>query len=1087
MLRTKLSVTSLLSLFLFISCQPGNASNETHPLAGIPLRSIGPALTSGRVSDFAFHPYQWQVHYVAFASGNLWKTENNGITWTPVFENESSYSIGVVELDPSNPNTVWVGSGENNSQRSVAFGDGVYRSLDGGKSWKNMGLKDSGHISMIRIDPDDSNTVWVAAQGPLWNSGGDRGLYKTIDGGETWEKLLEIDEDTGANEFVIDPANPDSIVASSYQRRRHVWTLINGGPGSGIHKTTDGGKTWRKISKGLPEGDLGRIGLAAAPTAPGTLYAIIEADDKGKGVYRSTDFGESWEKRSGHMTSSPQYYNELYVDPNDADVVYSVDTFTHRSEDGGKTWNRISIKNRHVDDHALWIDPQNSSHLYIGGDGGVYETWDRGETWRHVRNLPVTQFYRGTPDNDAPFYNVCGGTQDNFTLCGPSRTTYTDGISNADWWIAQFGDGFKAQIDPTDANIVYAQYQYGGLVRFDRVTGERLAITPQPGADENNYKWNWNAPLIISPHDSSRLYYGSERLFRSDDRGESWVAVSGDLSRQIDRNQLEVMGRVWSVDAIAKNMSTSMYGSLIAVDESPLVEGLLYAGTDDGLIHVSEDGGQNWRRQESFKGVPDMSLVEDIIASHHDSNVAYAVFDNHKRGDHKPYVMKTVDRGVSWELIVDGLPARGTAHTIIEDHVDPALLFTGTEFGLFFSADGGQSWNELTGMPTISVRDLEIQRREGDLVVTTFGRGFYILDDYSPLRTPQSGLESGATLFPVRDTWLFNPDSRRGWGGKGDWGTGRYVAENPPHGAIFSYYLAEELQSLKDQRRSSEGKRAEKGEDNPYPSWDELRREDREEAPSVTLTVRDAQGNVVQRIKGPAGEGFHRVAWDMRYPAPDPVDLDPPASRAPWEGEPQGPMVLPGTYSVTLSQRVEGQFSNIGDTREFVLKPLFSGGLVAEDRASVLEFQAKTAELLRAVMGANRAAGEIDTRIKHLLQAIEDTPAATEQQAMAVRALNTRMQDLQLQLGGDRTVSSRAEPVPMSLTARIRTIAGGSWESQSAVTGNYRDSYEIAAAQFPDILDELKAIAADLATLEAELEADGAPWTPARVPDWSKQ
>ena len=1086
MLRTKLSVTSLLSLFLFISCQPGIASNDAHPLAGIPLRSIGPALTSGRVSDFAFHPDQWQVHYVAFASGNLWKTENNGITWTPVFENESSYSIGVVELDPSNPNTVWVGSGENNSQRSVAFGDGVYRSLDGGKSWKNMGLKDSGHISMIRIHPEDSNTVWVAAQGPLWNSGGDRGLYKTIDGGETWERLLEIDEDTGVNEFVIDPANPDTLVASSYQRRRHVWTLINGGPGSGIHKTGDGGKTWRKISKGLPEGDLGRIGLAAAPTAPGTLYAIIEADDEGKGVYRSTDFGESWEKRSNHMTSSPQYYNELYVDPNDADVIYSVDTFTHRSEDGGKTWNRISIKNRHVDDHALWIDPDNSSHLYIGGDGGVYETWDRGETWRHVRNLPVTQFYRGTPDNDAPFYNVCGGTQDNFTLCGPSRTTYTDGISNADWWIAQFGDGFKAQIDPTDANIVYAQYQYGGLVRFDRVTGERLAITPQPGADENNYKWNWNAPLIISPHDSSRLYYGSERLFRSDDRGESWVAVSGDLSRRVDRNQLEVMGRVWSVDAIAKNMSTSMYGSLIAVDESPLVEGLLYAGTDDGLIHVSEDGGQNWRRQESFKGVPDMSLVEDIIASHHDSNVAYAVFDNHKRGDHKPYVMKTVDRGVSWELIVDGLPVRGTAHTVIEDHVDPALLFTGTEFGLFFSTDGGRNWHELTGLPTISVRDLEIQRREGDLVVTTFGRGFYILDDYSPLRTPESDLESGATLFPVRDTWLFNPDSRRGWGGKGDWGTGRYVAENPPHGAVFSYYLAEELQSLKDRRRSEEKKRAEKGEDNPYPSWDELRREDREEAPSVTLTVRDARGNVVQRIKGPAGKGFHRVAWNMRYPAPDPVDLDPPATRAPWEGEPKGPMVLPGTYSVTLSQRLEGQLSDFG-VREFVLKPLYSGGLVAEDRASVLEFQAKTAELLRAVMGANRAAAEIETRIKHLLQAVEDTPGATEQQAIAVRALNARMQDLQQQLGGDRTVSSRAEPVPMSLTARVRIIAGGSWESQSAVTGNYRDSFEIAASQFPEVLADLKAIAADLATLEAELEAEGAPWTPARVPDWSKQ
>jgi photosystem II stability/assembly factor-like uncharacterized protein len=478
MLRTKLLGTSLLSLFLFSSCLPGAVASDGHPLAGIPLRSIGPALTSGRVSDFAFHPDKWQVHYVAFASGNLWKTVNNGITWTPLFEDEGSYSIGVVELDPSNPSTVWVGTGENNSQRSVAFGDGVYKSLDGGNSWKNVGLKESGHISMIRIDPDDGNTVWVAAQGPLWSPGGDRGLYKTTDGGENWSKILDIDENTGINEFVMNPSNPDEIVASSYQRRRHVWTLINGGPGSGVHKTMDGGKTWRKIDGGLPAGDLGRIGLASAPTDPSTVYAIVEADEKDQGVYRSTDFGESWEKRSDHMTSSPQYYNELYVDPNDADVVYSVDTFTHRSEDGGKTWNRISFKNKHVDDHALWIDPDDSSHFYIGGDGGVYETWDRGETWRHVTNLPATQFYRGTPDNDAPFYNVCGGTQDNFTLCGPSRTTFTDGISNADWWIAQFGDGFKAQIDPTDANVVYAQYQYGGLARFDRVTGERLAITP---------------------------------------------------------------------------------------------------------------------------------------------------------------------------------------------------------------------------------------------------------------------------------------------------------------------------------------------------------------------------------------------------------------------------------------------------------------------------------------------------------------------------------------------------------------------------------------------------------------------------------
>jgi photosystem II stability/assembly factor-like uncharacterized protein len=1074
---------SLLFSIPLQACAASDGDSESHPLADIPLRSIGPALTSGRVADFAFHPDGWQVHYVAMASGNLWKTENNGNTWLPVFENEGSYAIGVVELDPSNPNIVWVGTGENNSQRSVGFGDGVYRSLDGGKSWENKGLKESGHISMIRIDPQDGNVVWVAAQGPLWNSGGDRGLYKTLDGGGSWEKLLDIDADTGVNEFVLDPRNPDVIVASSYQRRRHVWTLINGGPGSGVHKTTDGGKTWRRISQGLPEGDLGRIGLTAAPSAPDVLYAIVEAEEE-QGVYRSTDFGESWEKRSDRMTTSPQYYNELYVDPQDSDVVYSLDTLTHRSEDGGKTWSRVPIKNRHVDDHALWIDPGNSAHLYIGGDGGAYESWDRGETWRHVSNLPVTQFYRATPDNDLPFYNVCAGTQDNQTLCGPIRTTYTDGITNADWWIAQFGDGFKAQIDPTDANVVYAQYQYGGLVRFDRVSGERLSITPQPGAEENNYKWNWNSPLIISPHDHRRLYYGAERLFRSDDRGETWTAVSGDLSRGLDRNQLEVMGRVWSVDAVAKNDSTSMYGSLIALDESPLAEGLLFAGTDDGLIHVSRDGGQNWSRQDSFRGVPDQSLVEDIIASHHDAEVAYAVFDNHKRGDHKPYVLKTSDGGNSWSLVVDGLPERGTAHTIAEDHVDPALLFLGTEFGLYFTQDGGQNWHELTDLPTIAVRDLEIQRREGDLVVGTFGRGVYILDDYSPLRSSSQQLEAQPTLFAPRDAWLFNPDSRRGWGGKGDYGTGRYAADNPPHGAVVQYYLPEDLRTLREKRREEEQERAAKGEDNPYPTWDALRREDREEPPSVLLVVRDASGTVVRRIGAEAAKGLHRVAWDMRYPAPDPINLEPPTDTLPWEGEPIGPMALPGTYTVELVRRVEGELQSLGNPQAFALKPLFNGGLIAENREEVLEFQAQTAEMYRAATAADRAAGEIELRIEHLLRAVTETAASDESQAVALRALKGRMQALRVLLNGDNTLTSRNEAAPLALLSRIAFIAGGSWGSQSAVTGDHRQSLSVAREQLPEVLRELQALDAELTVIEDALESSGAPWTPARIPDW---
>ncbi|MDX2416511.1 MAG: hypothetical protein QNK19_03515 [Xanthomonadales bacterium] len=1080
MLRSKLLLTMF---FLTAFNLPVVTEAADHPLAGIPLRSIGPALVSGRVSDFAFHPGQPQSFYVSMASGSLWKTENNGITWTALFENEGSFAIGVVEIDPSNPNIIWVGSGENNAQRSVGYGDGVYKSVDGGKTWKNMGLKDSGHISMIRFHPGDSNTIYVAAQGPLWNPGGDRGLYRSTDGGANWKRILDIDENTGINEFVIDPANSDVIVASSYQRRRHVWTLINGGPGSGIHKTTDGGISWNKLAGGLPEGDLGRIGLAPAPSAPNMIYAIIEADEENKGIYRSNDFGESWEKRSDHSTSSPQYYNELVVDPQNPERVYSPDTFTQVTEDGGKSWNKISFKNRHVDDHALWIDPANTDHLYIGGDGGVYESWDRGQLWRHVRNLPVTQFYHATPDNDTPFYNICGGTQDNFSLCAPSRNTMTDGITNADWIITQFGDGYKTQIDPTDANIIYAQAQYGSLARFDRVTGERLQITPMPGSDENNYNWNWNTPLIISPHDNRRLYYGAERLFRSDNRGESWVAVSGDLSRPIDRNKLDVMGRVWSVDAIAKNTSTSIYGALITVDESPLREGLIYAGTDDGLIHVTSDGGSNWSTVDSFRDVPDMSLVEDIISSLHNADVAYAVIDNHKRGDYKPYVLKTVNRGKSWALISNNLPERGSAHTIIEDHVDPNLLFVGTEFGLFFSNNGGGSWNELTSLPTIAVRDLEIQRREGDLVVGTFGRGFYVLDDISPLRSSSDELKK-PNLFEVRNAWLYIPDSRRGWGGKGDWGVGRYSADNPPYGAVFAYYLPEDLQSLKDQRRKVEKERQKEGGDNPYPSWDQLRREDREEAPSITLTVRDASGNVIQRMGAPAGKGFHRVAWNMRYPAPDPVDLDPSTDFAPWESPPKGPMALPGLYTVTMSKRVEGQLLDISPAQSFTLKPMFEGGLITDDRQALLDFEMQSSDLYRAVMGANKARDEMQARIDHLLKAAADTPSSNEEQAQALRALNTRMQALKVRFSGDSTISSRAEPMPMSITGRINTIVGGHWDSQSAVTGNYRDSYQVAEQQFRQALDELRAIAVDLATIEAALQAEGAPWTPGRIPDW---
>ena len=1082
---SRLVLLGLVALLVFSATSAvAQAEDEAHPLAGIPLRLIGPALTSGRVSDFAVHPEHQEIIYVAMASGGVWKTENRGTTWTPIFNHEGSYATGVIMLDPHDPNTVWVGTGENNAQRSVGFGDGVYKSLDGGKSWTNMGLEDSGHISQIRFHPENKGTVYVAAQGPLWNSGGERGLYKTTDGGETWEQILYVDEDTGVNEFVIHPADPDVIVASTYQRRRHVWTLINGGPGGGIHKSTDGGVTWRKLAGGLPSGDLGRIGLAGTETMPDTIYAIIEASDEDRGIYRSQNFGESWEKRSSHMTTSPQYYNELIVDPNNANVVYSVDTLTHRSDDGGATWNRIPLTYRHVDDHALWINPDDSDHMYIGGDGGMYETVDGGANWSHFRNLPATQFYRVTPDNDSPFYNVCGGTQDNQTLCGPIRTTFDDGITNADWFISKFGDGYKTRFDPTDPNIIYSQAQYGSLVRFDKRTGEKLSITPQPGADEPRYKWNWSTPIIISPHNHERLYYGAEYLFRSDDRGESWVKVSPDLTRQLDRNQLEVMGRVWSVDAIAKNDSTSMYGSMIALDESPLVEGLIYVGTDDGLIQVTEDGGENWYAVESFAGVPDMSLVEDIIASHHDADVAYAAIDNHKRGDHQPYVLKSTDRGGSWRLISNNLPERGTVHTLMEDHVDPNLLFAGTEFGLFFTTNGGQTWHEFTGLPTISVRDLEIQRRENDLVIGTFGRGIYILDDYTPLRNDDGLSDAGATMFEPRDTWMFIPDARRGWGGLGDYGAQKYSASNPPNGAVISYYLSDGFKSLRDQRRADEKGRAKAGEDNLYPSWDELRAEDQEEAPSLTLTVRDSEGNVIQRISAPASKGFHRVSWNLRYPAPDPVSLQAPGWSPPWVTPPAGPLVLPGDYNVTLSSRVQGEWQDIAGPVSLTVKPMFDGGLVTDNRQELLDFQLQTAELYRAVQGANRVVGELQARIDHMREAVNLTTGSTEAQAQAVRDLNNRMFGITTALSGDRTVSSRNEAAPMSISSRIGTIVFGSWSSQSGVTGNFRDSFDIADQQFRSVLSEIKAVDSDLRALESELETEGAPWTPGRIPEY---
>lgn len=890
---TCLIAVNILVLVSALHSTPRAQGAEPHPFADLNFRSIGPAIMGGRISDFAFHPTKRSVFYAATASAGLWKTTNNAITWTPVFDNETSFSIGIVELAPSNPNIVWVGSGENNSQRSVAYGDGVYRSLDAGKTWQNMGLGESEHISQIWIDPTDPNTVIVAATGPLWRDGGDRGLYKTTDGGLNWTKILETPANTGANEFVVDPRDHNVIVATTVQRRRHRWTLIGGGPNSGIFKTRDGGETWKEITTGVPSGDKGRIGLAMAQTQPDTIYAVLFAGDGGSGFYRSTDFGETWEKRSNRMSNDPQYYNEITVDPVKPDRIYLVDTFAMMSDDGGKTWDRLGLQARHVDDHAFWIDPADTDHIYLGGDGGIYESWDRGQTWRHVRNLPIMQFYRVQPDNAYPFYNVYGGTQDASSYGGPSRTTFIHGIANSDWRILQGGDGFEPQIDPTDSNIVYAQAQHAALVRYDWRTTERVNIVPQPESGETEYNWNWATPLIISPHDPKRLYMAAKQVFRSDDRGNNWRIISPDLTRGIDRNTLPVMGRVWSVDALQKNGGTSRYGAAIGLSESELQEGLIYLSMDDGRINVTEDGGETWRGTNRVGNAPDMSYVGDIVASVHDVDVAYATVSNHKRADFKPYVMRSDDRGRTWRNISGDLPVRGSSHTIVEDHVDPNLLFVGTEFGIWFTQNRGRNWHRLKGnFPTISVRDLEIQRRESDLVVASFGRSFYILDDYSPLRTPMAEIASAdATFFPVKDALLYVPGDKwqmgQALGTVGTQGMAFFHTDNPPFGAIFTYSLNDDIRSRRETRRKAEKARQAEGGDNPYPSWDALRAEDREPSPALFFVVKDSNGDVVRRVTAPTRKGLHRVAWDLRYPAPDPVDFEEgfraPGAAQPWD------------------------------------------------------------------------------------------------------------------------------------------------------------------------------------------------------------
>lgn len=1050
-------------------------------LSAFKFRNIGPAWCSGRIADFAVNPDNSYEYYVGVASGNVWKTSNNGVTWKPIFDNYGSYSIGVVELDPNNSNVVWVGTGENNHQRALGYGDGVYKSVDGGESFENMGLKDSRQIGGIVIDPRNSDVVFVACEGSVWGPGGDRGLFKTEDGGKNWKNVLEVSEHTGINNVVIDPSNPDILYATSEQRRRHHYGKISGGPESTVYKSKDGGENWYEIKKGLPSVHIGGMGIAVSPVDPNVVYLIMEAaEDKG-GFYRSTNKGESWERVSDHH-SSGQYYNEIYCDPKDVDKVYSVETFSHYTEDGGKTWKRLGNNKKHVDDHALWVDPSNTSHLLVGSDGGIYETFDSGNHWDFKENLPITQFYRLAVDNSEPFYYVYGGTQDNNSTGGPSANTSSSGVTNDEWMVTLGGDGFWQAIDPKDPNIVYSEYQYGNMYRYDRKTGEKVSVKPRERKGEEAYKWNWNAPLFISPHDNKTLYAAANKVFKSTDRGNSWEVISDDLTAQKDRDELKFMDKFWSIDAVQKHVSTSLWGTIVSMDESRVQKGLIYAGSDDGVISITEDGGKNWRQvKSSTMGVPEYTYVSDIQADKFDANVVYVTFDNMKMDDFKPYVFKSEDKGKTWKSIANNLPENHTAHSIQQDHVKAEILFLGTEFGVFTSLNEGKEWTQLkSGIPTIAVKDIAIQERENDLVLATFGRGFYILDNYAPMREIENDFEEKeAHIFDIKDAKMYVQTYSRG-----NQGSTYYFAENPKYGATIRYYLNDVPKSSKESRKEQEKKLFEDGAFIPQPSWRDVELEDLEEAVHLIFTIYDSQDEPVRTLKAKALKGIGEIIWDLRYPSPRPniTDHFNPASESK-----SGWPVMPGEYKVSMHLWNNDTLNELVADKSFKVEKLFEDAMSEVEKREVVAFDQKISDMVKVSNGVSESIKEQQKTVNSMLQTMYDMEAIPQQEVSEARKLIKELEELSFKMDGIDAKASWEEipPAQIPISKKVSEIAYARYASTGKVTDTEKMSYKVVEEEIKPIIKSLENIVGEkIPKIENKLKELGAPWTPGRVPQW---
>ncbi|MGK0226008.1 MAG: hypothetical protein ACI8XD_000818 [Thermoproteota archaeon] len=1035
-------------------------------LAGLTMRGIGPAFMGGRIADIAIHPSKPSTWYLAVGSGGVWKTTNAGTTWTPVFDDQKSFSIGCVTVDPNQPDVVWVGTGEAVSGRHVAWGDGVYRSLNGGATWQHMGLARSEHIAEILVDPSDSSTVYVAAEGPLWSSGGDRGVFKTTNGGVSWEQVLQIDADTGVTSLALAPDDPDTLYAAAYQRRRRVWSFLGGGPGSGIYKTSNGGDSWREVTQGLPEGDKGKIGVAVTAAAPDTVYATIEADEETRGFYRSTDRGESWVKRNDYLSggTGPHYYQELFASPTDPDRVYQVDVFVHWTPDGGQTIKRLETgKTKHSDNHLVWIDPDDGDHLLIGADAGLYETFDHGESFRHVPNLPISQFYRVAVDNTEPFYNILGGAQDLGTLFGPSRTTGVEGVRSQDWTVTLGADGYHVAFDPDDPAICYMEWQNGNMMRMDRRTMELQDIQPQGAIGDDPERWNWDCPIAISPHSPSTIYVASQRVWRSNDRGDSWTAISGDLTRNINRYELPVApadegGLVQSVDAMWDHMAMSMYSTITHLSESPVTPGVLVAGSDDGLVHVTNNGGASWRSSGALPEFPTDGFVNNVKTSQHDDAVIFVAADAHKNGDYTPYVFASSDQGASWHSIAGDLPEDTVVWSIEQDHVDPELLFIGAEYGVHVSVNGGQNWHKLAGAPPISFRDVVLHRQSEDLIGATFGRGLYVLDDYTALRHLNNDtLQAEAALLPVRDAWWYVPHQTAQSEGQVTLGSTAFAANNPDAGACFTYHLSTQALSAKKQRHEQEKAAVNDQSNITWPGWDVLRDEHNTTDPRILLVVLDAHGQTVRRLAAETKPGLHRITWDLRLPAPDPIQLEKPGFKDPWESDPKGPLVAPGTYSVQIVRIDATGSTSLTEPQPFFVKP--TPAVAAQpDLAESAAFNHQVWQLHHAVLHATKELGDTRKQVKQQRAELVVSPSSTAEQLVALEATHAAIELQAMALLGDPAREKLREAQSPSIKVMVERIAGHLWDTTQAPTATQRTMLERASSEFDAYLAAVEVI-----------------------------